>query len=208
MDILFNANDTGIKNSVKRCNRYSAIHCPTVKERVSDQANNTEPSVAASTKIQESPRTEVPKKETDKKEDTSTKSAPSSKPQTKKLTEKPAIAAFFAKHQVKNPSEKKETVPIKVVPSKRVAREPSDDEETTERTTTQKRLRLADDAKSEKSDSLTKLKSKSKAKTSKISTSKDTGKKRKRIQQISDSESSEEEKEEGNRLTTSNSITF
>merc|ERR1712071_284928 len=126
----------------------------------------------------------------------------------KKLTEKPAIAAFFAKHQVKNPSEKKETVPIKVVPSKRVAREPSDDEETTERTTTQKRLRLADDAKSEKSDSLTKLKSKSKAKTSKISTSKDTGKKRKRIQQISDSESSEEEKEEGNRLTTSNSITF
>jgi len=121
-----------------------------------------------------------------------TTSKPSTKPSGKKVIEKPAIAAFFAKQQVKSatPVQKKETVPIKANSStKRIVREPSDDEEDKAPVNT-KRLKLVE----ENSSSRTQLKTKQKAPKSQIK-NKDSVKKRKRIQQVSDSETSDEEKE-------------
>merc|ERR1711928_104695 len=162
LELLFNASSTGIKKSLKQCNSFSGIHCPAVKERQIDQVAKV------------------------------TTSKPSTKPSGKKVIEKPATAAFFAKQQVKSatPVQKKETVPIKANSStKRIVREPSDDEEDKAPVNT-KRLKLVE----ENSSSRTQLKTKQKAPKSQIK-NKDSVKKRKRIQQVSDSETSDEEKE-------------
>lgn len=201
LELLFNASSTGIKKSLKQCNSFSGIHCPAVKERQIDQEDSTEVKATESfTRIQNVPKIEkAAAEETENKNPENkdqvakvTTSKPSTKPSGKKVIEKPAIAAFFAKQQVKSatPVQKKETVPIKANSStKRIVREPSDDEEDKAPVNT-KRLKLVE----ENSSSRTQLKTKQKAPKSQIK-NKDSVKKRKRIQQVSDSETSDEEKE-------------
>jgi len=200
LELLFNASSTGIKKSLKQCNHFSGINCDSVKERQTDQESNAEVKTTDTyTKIQKIPKVEkATVGETENKNPVSKDpeiKATASKPPAKKPIEKPAISAFFAKHLVKNVSavEKKETVPIKVNSStKRVVREPSDDDE--EKTpVNNKRLKLVEEETSTVSH--TKLKSKPKASKSQTK-SKEAVKKRKRIQQVSDSETSDEEKEE------------
>ena len=212
LELLFNANSTGIKRTLERCNRFSAINCSAVEERKLNQESITEVKTTDSfTRIQKAPKVEEAATETAESKNLENKDpeikTTASKPMGKKVTETPAIAVFFAKHQVKNKPavekvEKVETVPIKANPStKRLVREPSDDDE--DKTPVNcKRLKLVE---GEKSASSTKLKAKQKA-SKKTTKSKEPAKKRKRIQAVSESESESSDEEEQGMLVINRKI--
>lgn len=213
--VLYNSNLTELKRSIQQCCGLACIVCHSAKLKpASELAIKTGAEVK---KIPETTKPTLTKEETNKsfavlgkaespKETSKTAHEPTnpkekvSRAAEKKTAGKPAISAFFAKHQVKEPVDKKLSVgedPKKPTTNKRVVREPSDDEIENENTNVEdktsnngtKRLKL-----SEAEKPLT-LHTKT-AKTKKVQKKEKPGSKksgktqRKRIQQFSDSESS------------------
>ena len=216
--VLYNSNLTEFKKSIQQCTGQAGIVCHAAKLKpASELAKKTVVEIKKLPEATKSFQPTVPKEETNKtstgvkgdssKDDNKTapenvntkEKATSNKAAEKKPAGKPAISAFFAKHQVKEPVEKKPAVEDlkKPTTNKRIVREPSDDEIENENTNIKedknssngtKRFKLATEEKPKSQ--ISKSKTKKPQKKEKQS-SKTAGKtQRKRIQQFSDSESS------------------
>ncbi len=213
--VLYNSNLTELKRSIQQCCGQAGIVCHSAKLKPASEL--TIKTGAEIKKIPETTKPTLTKEETNKssaflgkaespKETSQIAHEPTnmkekvSRAAEKKTAGKPAISAFFAKHQVKEPVEKKSSVgedPKKPTTNKRVVREPSDDEIENENTNVEdktsnngtKRLKLSE---AEKPLTLhTKTTKAKKVQKKEKPGSKKSGKtQRKRIQQFSDSESS------------------
>jgi DNA polymerase delta subunit 3 len=213
--VLYNSNITEIKKSIQQCSGQAAIQCPAAKlkspaelasSNVTEVQKNPEPvKPPPSTLKKEETSLDSTSLKTEDAEHTTQGKATAKEKTSSKLPAtkggKPAIAAFFATQQaigrvnpVKEPAEKKvvDEEPKKSVTHKRLIRQSSDDESENENKDTNsekvkptKRFKLAEEPLKSHETKAKAKKSQKKAKQSKLS-----GKtQRKRIQQISDSES-------------------
>lgn len=213
LDVLYNSSLTELKKSIQQCCGQSSITYKQVKLKPASELTSK---IVSEVKKTSEPVKKLLNSETAvKKESASVLKTDSqthsngskeqaTKPLVKKTVDKPGIATMFAKQQAKEPTIKKAAVvedSVKQATNKRVVRESSDEENENIDTNTEKlsngknkRLKLCE-ASEEKEDKLPKTSRATKTKPTKKKTqasNKSAGKtQRKRIQQISDSESSD-----------------
>lgn len=206
LNLLYNSTQTELRKSVEQCTRHSGIKCTQVKVKTNEQLVTERPKPVEANKNPEpvaKPIKAEPLKESNEIKHETAPASVAKKP-APIGNKPPAIAALFAKHHVKDPEKKKAEEEAKkkveeaskkpASTNKRVVREPSDDEgeemdsnPTKATNGSSKRFKL-----SENESKATKPDSKGTKKAKGNSNKKETKPQRKRIQQISDSESSDE----------------
>lgn len=206
---LYNSNYVQFKKEAQHSNEFSGIFCSTIRQRSANDLEQKYESQVQTVKPaikQESASNPPIKKETNgsisnaPEVNIPTKSPSKENAKAGSKTGKPGIANFFAKMPVKAPTEAKVLITEQSsnMNNKRVVREPSEgEEEDEEKTTSGKRFKLSTehDTKTmvvEKSKSNPAKRGKPAAKKNKATTAE--SKQRKRIKQISDSESSDDGK--------------
>lgn len=212
LELLYNSNRTSLKRSIEQSSAYSGIKCSFVQLRPEavaashqvsaapprfNKLSDTKTSAESNAKPAIHPTALSDQTENKTNNDTSAQNGAKSNVKTdKKSSGKAGLAAMFAKQAQAPPKKKPEPEPAeeekKPATNKRVVREPSDDEienqeEKSQKSSTNKRFKLSDEPKQEKKAAPKKTK-----KTSKRSGSLDKSKRR-RIQKFSDSEDSENE---------------
>ena len=212
LEALYNSNYLKFKSSIDQCNEFSSVTCQGFRLRTAQEiqqgsncSRNDQHSVDVKPERLQKEEPKVATKIADSGLEKSESLKENAKPPTKKADGKSAFATFFSKNQEKQAAVKEENKEdAKKISNKRIVRENSEDEGVSPKVNETKRFKLASDDKREKPDAKTKVTKKGKgAKAGKKSSSKNV--QRKRIQQMSESDASNDEGNIDTRSTFSDS---